>query len=228
MKLVVVCPHFAPDVAPTGDVITRIVEHLAARGHRIEVITSLPWYEHHEVEPEFRGKPVQTEAMSWGKVTRVHPFPTDKRDIPRRALAFGGFSALVAGVGLVGGRVDGVLAMSPPLTLGLTGWGIAVARRAPLVFNIQDVFPDVAIELGLLQGERVIRAAYAAERFTYRIADAVTVLSDDLAANVRAKVAADPGKVRVIPNFVDTDWIRPGPKENAYRSEFGLSGKRVV
>ena len=49
---------------------------------------------------------------------------------------------------MTGGRVDGVLAMSPPLTLGLTGWGLAVARRAPLVFNIQDVFPDVAIELG--------------------------------------------------------------------------------
>ncbi len=127
MKLVVVTPHFAPDVAPTGEVITRIVEQLAARGHRIEVITSLPWYEHHAVEPEFRGKSIRSEAMSWGKVTRVNPFPTDKRDIPRRALAFGGFSALVGGVGLVGGKVDGVLALSPPLTLGLTGWSIAIA-----------------------------------------------------------------------------------------------------
>ena len=83
MKLVVVTPHFAPDVAPTGEVITKIVEQLAARGHRIEVITSLPWYEHHAVEPEFRGKSIRSESMSWGKVTRVHPFPTDKRDIPR-------------------------------------------------------------------------------------------------------------------------------------------------
>ena len=90
VKLVVVTPHFAPDVAPTGEVITKIVEQLAARGHRIEVITSLPWYEHHAVEPEFRGKSIRSEAMSWGKVTRVNPFPTDKRDIPRRALAFGG------------------------------------------------------------------------------------------------------------------------------------------
>ena len=91
--------------------------------------------------------------MSWGKITRVHPFPTDKRNIPARALAFGGFSALVSGVGVVGNRVDGVLAMSPPLTLGLTGWSIAVAPAAlPLVFNIQDVFPDVAIELGVFTG----------------------------------------------------------------------------
>ena len=150
MRLVVLCPHFAPDVAPTGEVITRIVEELAARGHAIEVITALPWYEHHAVEPEFRGKAVRRETTPWGEIVRVHPFPTDKRDIPRRALAFGGFSALAGAVGVTGGRVDGVLAMSPPLTLGLTGWGLALARRAPLVFNIQDVFPDVAIELGVL------------------------------------------------------------------------------
>jgi colanic acid biosynthesis glycosyl transferase WcaI len=99
--------------------------------------------------------------------------------------------------------------MSPPLTLGLTGWGLALARRAPLVFNIQDVFPDVAIELGVLRGERVIAAARWLERVSYERADAVTVLSDDLKDNVVAKVgAAAAGKVHVIPNFVDTDWIR--------------------
>ncbi len=229
MKLLVLCPHFAPDVAPTGEVITKIVEELAARGHRIDVITSLPWYEHHTVEPEFRGKAVRTETMSWGKVTRVHPFPTDKRDIPRRALAFGGFSALVGGVGAVGGRVDGVLAMSPPLTLGLTGFGVAVARRAPLVFNIQDVFPDVAIELGVLNGARVISAARWLERVSYQRADAVTVLSEDLRENVAAKLPArDASKVRVIPNFVDTSFITPQPRENGYRRELGLEGKTVV
>ena len=229
MRLVVLCPHFAPDVAPTGEVITRIVEELAARGHAIEVITALPWYEHHAVEPEFRGKAVRRETTPWGEIVRVHPFPTDKRDISRRALAFGGFSALAGAVGVTGGRVDGVLAMSPPLTLGLTGWGLALARRAPLVFNIQDVFPDVAIELGVLRGERVIAAARWLERVSYARADAVTVLSDDLRDNVVAKVGgAAAAKVHVIPNFVDTDRIRPGPRDNSYRRELGLGGQTVV
>ena len=80
--------------------------------------------------------------------------------------------------------------MSPPLTLGPAGWTVAKARRVPFVFNIQDVFPDVAVELGHLKGERVIAAARWLERTTYRRADAVTVLSDDLADNVRAKISA--------------------------------------
>ncbi|MFM8862774.1 MAG: glycosyltransferase family 4 protein [Acidimicrobiia bacterium] len=134
-------------------------------------------------------------------------------------------------------RPDAVLAMSPPLTLGSAGRVVAGLRRAPLVFNIQDVFPDVAVELGLLTGARVIALARRLERMSYRAADAVTVLSDDLADNVRGKIASglptgaaerQRAKVRVIPNFVDTDRIRPGDRDNDYRREFELIGSRVV
>jgi colanic acid biosynthesis glycosyl transferase WcaI len=229
VKLAVLCPHFAPDIAPTGVVITRIVEELALRGHRIDVVTALPWYEHHRVEPDWAGRPVRIAITEWGSVTRVHPFPTDKRSVPRRALGFGCFSALAGVSGLKGGRVDGVLAMSPPLTLGLTGWGVATARRAPLVFNIQDVFPDVAIELGAISGGPVIEAARLLERLTYRSADAVTVLSDDLRDNVASKLPVEQqAKVRVIPNFVDTDAIRPMERANAYRRHLGITTETVV
>ena len=155
-------------------------------------MTALPWYEHHRVEPEWGGRPVRTEPTAWGSIARVHPFPTDKRSIPRRAVAFGGVQR--AGrrcAGLRGGRVDGVLAMSPPLTLGPDRAGPwRRRRRAPLVFNIQDVFPDVAVELGAITNERVIDAARRLERASYRAADAVTVLSDDLRDNVAAKLPA--------------------------------------
>ena len=234
MRILVLCPHFAPDVAPTGEVMTSIVSELAALGHELHVVTSLPWYQHHALDVGWEGQLVRHEDTRWGRITRVHPFPTDKRNIPARAVAFAGWTALATAEGTWSRmRPDVVLAMSPPLTLGLAGWAVAKARRAPFVFNIQDVFPDVAVELGLLRGARVIAAASWLERTTYRRADAVTVLSDDLAENVANKLGAGgragrTGKVRVIPNFVDTDWIVPGPADNAYRAEHGLTGKRVV
>jgi len=229
MRLAVLCPHFAPDVAPTGEVITRIVLELADRHHELHVITALPWYLNHRVEPEWEGRPVRREATEWGSITRVHPFPTDKRDIPRRALAFAGFSVLAGATGLMGGRVDGVLAMSPPLTLGLTGRGLGLARRAPLVFNIQDVFPDVAIELGAIRGRAPIELAHRLERASYAAADAVTVLSEDLADNVRAKMAPRRrDDVRVIPNFVDTATIAPCDRHTPYRRELGIGDETVV
>jgi colanic acid biosynthesis glycosyl transferase WcaI len=238
VNLLVICPHFDPDVAPTGVVMSRIAHELIARGHRLHVVTSLPWYQHHAIDPGWEGQLVRTERTEWGCISRVHPFPTDKRNIPARALAFGGFTALATIVGTFSRvRPDAVLAMSPPLTLGLAGRMVATARRVPLVFNIQDVFPDVAIELGLLTGKRVIRGARALERASYRMSDAITVLSDDLAANVRAKITIglegeraelQAAKVRVIPNFVDTNAIRPAAQENSYRKDYGLIGKTVV
>lgn len=228
MRLLVVTPHFEPDVAPTGTVVTRIVHELAGRGHRIDVLTALPWYREHRIEDGYQGRWVRTQDTEWGRITRLHPFPAaDKTNVARRALSFAGFTALSGVAGLRGGRVDGVLAVSPPLTLGLVGWELARVRGGPFVFNIQDVYPDVAIELGALNGPRVIAAARALERFTYARSDAVTVLSEDLRDNVAAKVA-DPGKVRVIPNFVDTEAIRPMQRQTGYREQLGLGDRTVV
>jgi len=228
VKLAVLTPHFAPDVAPTGAVVTRIVEELAARGHRIEVYTSLPWYRTNEVEPGYGGRLIRREDLPWGSITRIHPLPApNKRALVRRAAAFGAFTTMAAVVASRGDALDGVLAVSPPLSLGLAGSRVAKARRAPFVFNIQDVFPDVVIELGYLRNPTLIAAAKRLERHCYARADAITVLSEGLRANVSGKVT-DGTKVRVIPNFVDTDAITPASKDNSYRAEFGLTGKKVV
>ena len=172
---------------------------------------------------------MRREKTQWGTITRVNPFPTDKTSIPQRAAAFAAFSALAGLAGLRGGKVDGVLAMSPPLTLGLTGWGMHLARRGPLVFNVQDVFPDVAVELGAIRNERVIGLARWLEKFSYERSDAVTVLSDDLRDNLTAKVGpVYRNKIRVIPNFVDTVAISPSNRMTAYRRDLGIGDETVV
>lgn len=230
MKLLILCPHYAPDVAPTGEVMTSIADALIERGHELHIITSLPWYREHRVEPGWGGRPWRVQRTSWGRITRLHPFPTDKTNIPARALGFAGFTGLATLAGLAArGRPDAVMVMSPPLPLGVAGWLAAASRRAPLVFNVQDVFPDVAVELGAITDRRVIAAASWLERFLYRRSAAVTVLSEDLRANVAGKLGRHrPGRVRVIPNFVDTDRIAPSARDNDYRREFGLGDRTVV
>ena len=108
------------------------------------------------------------------------------------------------------------------------GGSSAWAHRAPLVFNIQDVFPDAAVETGAITNRRVIAVASWLERVSYRLADAVTVLSDDLRANVVAKLpAGGPPTVHTIPNFVDTERIRPGDRMTPYRAELGIGAEPV-
>ena len=230
LRIAVLCPHFAPDTAPTGEVITRIVHELAARGHELHVVTALPWYREHRIEPGWEGKWVRREATEWGSVTRVTPFPGgDKRNLMRRAAGFAGFSALAGLTSLRGGRVDAVIAMSPPLTMGLTGWVTHLARRGPLVFNIQDVFPDAAVETGAITNTKIIAVARWLERLSYHRAAAVTVLSDDLRDNVVAKVKpSHASRVQVIPNFVDTEFIRPADRMTPLRAELGIGDEPVV
>ena len=230
LKIAVLCPHFAPDTAPTGEVMTRIVTELAALGHELHVVTALPWYRDHAIEPGWDGKWVRRERTEWGSITRVNPFPGDsRRNLARRAAGFVGFGAIAGLTSLRGGRVDAVIAMSPPLTMGLTGWVTHVVRRGPLIFNIQDVFPDAAVETGAISNTWVISAAGLLERVSYGRAAAVTVLSGDLHDNVVAKVRpSKQNDVRVIPNFVDTDFIRPGDRMTALRSEFDIGAETVV
>jgi len=230
MNLLVLCPHFAPDVAPTGEVMTAITAALADRGHRLHVVTALPWYRDHRVDDGWGGRPWRTETTDWGWITRLHPFPTDKTNIPARAVAVGGFTAMsVVAATATRMRPDAVMVMSPPLPLGVAGWMAAAVRRAPFVFNVQDVFPDVAVELGAITNPRVIAAAAALEKFLYRRADAVTVLSEDLRDNVAGKLGPHrPERVHVIPNFVDTERIAPADRTNSYREQYGLGDRTVV
>ena len=232
--IIVLCPHFAPDTAPTGDVITRIVQEFVAKDQRVHVVTSLPWYRTHAIESGWTGRLVRREKTAWGSITRVHPFPgKSKSNLLRRAIGFGVFSA-IAGVCTVfaGGihrRPAAVISMSPPLTLGLTGWLASRIRRCPSVFNIQDVFPDAAVETGAITNARIIAVSRWLERVSYHRSDAVVVLSEDLRANVLAKISPKhQHKVHVIPNFVDSDRITPRDRMTSYRDELRIGNEQVV
>ena len=234
LRLIVLCPHFEPDMAPTGGVMTRIVHELVARGHELHVVTSLPWYRKHQVETGWAGALWRIEKTTWGSISRVQPFAGQtKSNLVRRAVGFILFSYFVGLRALFAGgfwrRADGVLAMSPPLTLGLIGWHTKLFRGGKLVFNIQDVFPDAAVETGAISNQRVIAVASWLERVSYQRSDSVVLLSDDLANNVQRKLDQKFHKrIRVIPNFVDTQAIVPMSRLTNYRRELGVDESLVV
>ena len=231
MRLLVLTPHLRPDTAPTGVVVSAIVDHLGNLGHDVHVVTSLPWYAEHRVADGWRGLPFRRGTHPTGTVVRLHPFPTSKANLAARALGFVGFTAMATLAGLAArGPFDGVVAVSPPLTLGLAGWLVARRHRCPLVCNVQDVFPDVAVTVGELSSRRLIGLASRMERAAYRAADAVTVVSTDLEANITTKVAGldCPPVVETIPNFVDTDTLRPLDRLTEYRREHRLGDRTVV
>lgn len=232
--IVVLVPHFAPDTAPTGEVIARIVDEFIAAGRRIHIVTALPWYRTHAIEEGWTGRLIRRERTAWGSIIRVHPFPgKSKSNLLRRAIGFAGFSAIAGLCTLFAGgihrRPAAIISMSPPLTLGLTGWLAARLRFTTAIFNIQDVFPDAAIETGAITNKRIISVARWLERVSYERSDAVVVLSEDLRDNVVAKVSPrHVDKITVIPNFVDADRIVPMDRMTPYRRELNIGNELVV
>ena len=231
MRILVITPHFEPDTAPTGMIITSLVEQWAKQGHQIEVVTSLPWYEKHEIETHWKGRLFRREEKESVTVIRLHPFPQDKNKLFLRLLSFLAFSFLATIVSLAKkGPFDAVIALSPPLTLGNVGKVAAVRHRCKLILNLQDIFPDVAVALGKIKSRSSIKLLEKYEKFTYGGSDAITVLSKDLEENVNKKIGRIkiPPKIEVIPNFLISSSIKPQDRLTSYRKEHQLGEKLVV
>ena len=231
MRLLVITPHFEPDTAPTGIIVTSLVEQWAKQGHQIEVITSLPWYEKHEIEKSWKGRLIRIEEKESVTVTRLHPFPQDKNKLFRRLMSFLAFSFLAAIVSLFKkGPFDNVLVLSPPLTLGNVGKVAALRHHCKLILNLQDIFPDVAVALGKIKSRSSIRLLEKYEKFTYNGSDAITVLSKDLEENVNKKIDTIKScpELEVIPNFLISSSIKPQSRLTNYREEHQLEEKLVV
>ena len=104
-----------------------------------------------------------------------------------------------------------------------------VARRfgVPVVVNIQDLFPQCAIDLGMLHSRLLIRFMEAIEGNVYRRSDMITVMSDGNRDFVIEK-GGRPDRVLTVFNWVDTDEIRPGKRLNEFRRVHELGDKFIV
>lgn len=116
---------------------------------------------------------------------------------------------------------------SKPLTIGLTAWAISCLKHIPYVYNVQDIYPDIAIRLGVLKNKTAIHVFRWLERFVYRSAARITVLSEGFRANLLQKSVLL-AKLRIIPNFVNTDFMKPLPRQNNFSAQHQLNNYFVV
>ncbi len=224
---------FAPDGVSTSILMSELALELQAQGHQVSVLTTTP---HYNVDAEARGR--QPLRRRWGGLlyeSRYHGIPVYHAAIPQKGERVGArlldylrfhLISTLAGLFLLR-RVDVLFVPSPPLTIGLSGWILRLFKRAPFVYNVQEIYPDVAVSLGLLKNRRAIRLLERLEAFIYRRASLITVISERFRQRLLAKGVPE-RKLAVIPNFVDTDFIRPGERQNGFSAAHDLDGRFVV
>jgi glycosyltransferase involved in cell wall biosynthesis len=146
---------------------------------------------------------------------------------PKRMLAFARFALTATLQALRGPRPDVIYATSPPLTIALPAVLAAVRHRAPLVFEVRDLWPEAPIQMGALRNPLLRRLARALERFAYRRSARVIALSPGIREGVVA-AGVPPERVELIPNAADLELFSPALDRDAERARLGLGNGFVV
>ncbi len=139
--------------------------------------------------------------------------------------------AVYAGLRFANARYDCMIVTSPPLLVGIPGLLLSKWKRAPLVVEIRDLWPESAIETGVLKNKWLIRLAYKFEKYLYRKAWLINVLTPAFRERLVGQKRVDARKVTMIPNAADFRWSEQVPAcmcASALRAKLGLEGKFVI
>lgn len=227
LSVLLISAYFPPDTGSAAHLFYELGAALVARGHRVAVVTGMPGYHAQGPLERYHGRLWLREGVEGMDVLRVAvPRPPRRVMVGRALWQLSSAAALFLGA-LRQPRSDVAMVYSPPLPLGLSAWALRRLRGTPFVLNVQDLFPRSVIDLGLLRSHAIIRLFEALERFVYRRATAIVVHSAGNRAHIVGKGAAVE-KVAVVPNWVDTDFIRPGERMNGIRAQHGLGDAFVV
>jgi glycosyltransferase involved in cell wall biosynthesis len=167
----------------------------------------------------------EQDAVGGVTILRTYTYPALHKSFVHRVMSFFSFMASSFWAGLRVKQVDLVWGTSPPIFQGPTAWLLSRLKRVPFLFEVRDLWPAFAIQVGVLRNPLLIRLSEWLERFLYRRADRVLVNSPGFLEHVRQRGAR---RVELVPNGADPGMFDPGSDGGGYRQAHGLAGKFVV
>ena len=189
MRILIVSQYFPPETGGPQNRLASITRGFVDAGHEVVVITQKPNYPQGIIWDEFRGGAFRESTFEKARVIHTTVWEDKSKRFLSRIAFFLSFVAMsIIASFRVRGRFDAVIASSPPLFVGLAGWVIARLKRARYVFDVRDLWPDVAIAMGELGNPRVQRLAKSLERFIYRKSNVVTAVTSRFCDDIQAIV----------------------------------------
>jgi glycosyltransferase involved in cell wall biosynthesis len=214
MRILYLHQFFVTRAGAGGTRSYEFARRFVSRGHAVRMLTAGEG--RHEVEG------IEIAGVSGGYSDYI---TATAISYPRRMLAFARFALAATAAALRGPRPDVIYATSPPLTMALPALAAAARWRAPLVFEVRDLWPEAPIQMGALRNPVIRRAARALERLVLRRATRIIALSPGIRSGVVA-AGAPPERVALVPNASDLDLFRPAPLPDRFRvSYFGTMGE---
>ena len=228
MRILLVHQYFLEPNDPGGSRFNEMARVWADQGHEVTVLCGMINYVTGKRHHKYKG--------TWIHISHYHPNIEVIRSYVSELYntSFYGrfwayfsfvFSSIWAGIFKTKGSFDIILTTSPPLFLGLTAYILKIVKRIPLVFEVRDLWPESAIETGVLTNKYVIRWSFRFEKFIYRKSDLINVLTPAYVKNLVSVKQVEPEKIIMIPNGADftlSDKLLKGFDANGFKNCFGF------
>ncbi len=230
MRILIIHQYFLGKEDAGGSRWNQFAKYWARAGHEVTILAGTVHYGSGQKAPQYKGRFIVRERERPGvDVYRCHVSEAYNKSFLGRFWAYLSFlfSSTCAGLFLIK-KPDVVVASSPPLTVALTMWILSRAYRAPAVFEVRDLWPESAIDTGVLTSRPLIALSYKLESLAYNKADWINVLTPTFEKKLIDNKGVSPNCISMIPNGADLDLMKPGPRDNRVRKELGLGDKFVV
>ena len=216
-RLLVLNQYYWPGVEATAHLLTELCEGLADE-YEVRVVTGI--LHGHEDEP-------RRTVRNGVEIVRVPSTSFERSKLAARATNYLTYLSRALGQALRGPRPDVVLCMTDPPMVGDIGLVVARRFRAPLLVISEDVFPEIALELKRLENPLLIGLLRGLVGLYLERADRIVAIGETMRRRLEEK-GAKPGRLSVIPNWVDTNAITPQPRDNAWARKRRLRDRFVV
>jgi colanic acid biosynthesis glycosyl transferase WcaI len=232
-RLLIYSLVFPPDGVSTAQLMGELAQDLEATGHDVAAITTEPHYNRDKVaeaaQPLRRLRGGLVSESDFGRIRVRHiSMPTGRGRLSGRIRGWLGFHVLGFVLALrKAPAAEVIIVPSPLLTAGVVAWAITKVRGGAYIYNVQELYPDLAIKMGRLRNPLLIWMLRRLERFVYRRSAAVVAISHGIRERVIGG-GIPPERVHLIPNFVDLDHLTPLARANEFAREHNLTNAFVV
>jgi len=211
-----------------------LAQHWAAAGHAVTILTGFPNHPTGVVPPEWRGRLhrlAYREKTDGVEVLRTWLWPLPNRKGHERMRNYASFCMSASLRGLAIPRPDVIIATSPQLLVGLSGWWLAFTKRVPFVFEVRDLWPESLIAVGAGDGHSLLHKSLSGiADFLYQRSDHIVVVSPAFKEHLTKYRTVRPDKISVVQNGVETRLFAPSSADanHRLRQQIGAEGKFLV
>ena len=233
MNILLIHQYFLEENDPGGSRWNEFTRVWTEQGHTVTVLGGMMHYNGKEKIAEYKGKLFVKKQQGAVTVIRCHVSEAYNKHFVGRLWGYFSFmfSSFYAGLFKAKGKFDVVIVTSPPLFVGVSGYLISRLRSMPFVFEVRDLWPESAIDTGVLTNKMVIKLAYWVEAFIYKKATLINVLTPAFYTALREKKHIPEKKLVQISNASDfslSEKLLNDFDRDAFRKEHDLDGRFVI